>query len=663
MTDKDLKHIYTAHIPELRAIDSLAEIWYNPQKEGIFAMKHVPVLLFLLPLVATAAAVPNPSVHCVRFDKDQYVDTGVPARTGVKIELVAEWSNPNEDNGVFGARIGDNRFYPVHVYEGKLSYGAGSFNKISGATIVADTVYTIVSDFADDLQTISVDGTTVWSGTAATGMSLTDTTLYLGAVNYSGAQYKCAMTVYSARIWLDGELVRDYRPDLRDGVSGFYDAANDGAFAPSSSSHDFAIVPRWTSGEPDAFVEWISSSTDGNGIDTLVRARSGLSFEGKMRWNSIDAKANGSEYNYLGAYRSKQNYLAPVHVVSNQLWLAYGNGNTYGTHRFYLTHADGTPAAVTAGTDYTFSAVMSNGEQTLVWNGETVHSGTLAQSVDFADDIAVFAAGSWGGFADQASARCYWLKIWRDGTLVRDLVPAVKDGEGVLYDRVEGICLHAWRALGPTRIGPPLSAARKPVRFCEYVGSTGEQYIDTGIIGRSDTKVEATIEWLKVDGEDVTVIGSRKDNSTRFYPAHCYNNSMTYGYYNYFSLGTAPFVVGQKYVFESELYEGAQKITLDGVVKATDTQGAINTGLTMYLYALHYGNNVQCKARVRIYDLKIWQDGELVRDYVPVIADNGAPHLWDKVSKTLCGSATATPFWDSGEMGGSFQPGLIFIVR
>ena len=45
-------------------------------------MKRLTVLLALGALSA-AAAVPDPTVHCVRFDGNQYVDTGVPARTGV----------------------------------------------------------------------------------------------------------------------------------------------------------------------------------------------------------------------------------------------------------------------------------------------------------------------------------------------------------------------------------------------------------------------------------------------------------------------------------------------------------------------------------------------------------------------------------------------------
>ena len=52
-----------------------------------------------------------------------------------------------------------------------------------------------------------------------------------------------------------------------------------------------------------------------------------------------------------------------------------------------------------------------------------------------------------------------------------------------------------------------------------------------------------------------------------------------------------------------------------------------------------------------------------MRDYVPVIADNGAPYLWDKVSKTLFGSATDTPFWDGSEPGARFEQATIVVVK
>ena len=96
---------------------------------------------------------------------------------------------------------------------------------------------------------------------------------------------------------------------------------------------------------------------------------------------------------------------------------------------------------------------------------------------------------------------------------------------------------------------------------------------------------------------------------------------------------------------------------------ANGTQGAIDTNLSMYLFALHNGNSVGNYAKVRIYGLKIWQDGELVRDYVPVIADNGAPYLWDKVSKTLFASETDTAFWDGGAIGDRFEQAALILVK
>ena len=81
------------------------------------------------------------------------------------------------------------------------------------------------------------------------------------------------------------------------------------------------------------------------------------------------------------------------------------------------------------------------------------------------------------------------------------------------------------------------------------------------------------------------------------------------------------------------------------------------------LFACNKDGNIDYGGQYRLYGLKIWQDGELVRDYVPVIADNGAPYLWDKVSKTLFASETDTPFWDSGAIGDRFDAGTVILVK
>ena len=38
--------------------------------------------------------------------------------------------------------------------------------------------------------------------------------------------------------------------------------------------------------------------------------------------------------------------------------------------------------------------------------------------------------------------------------------------------------------------------AEKPDKWVRYVEAKGLQYVDTGIIGRPNTKIEAKVEWL-----------------------------------------------------------------------------------------------------------------------------------------------------------------------
>ena len=43
---------------------------------------------------------------------------------------------------------------------------------------------------------------------------------------------------------------------------------------------------------------------------------------------------------------------------------------------------------------------------------------------------------------------------------------------------------------------PALAFAETPDRFVRYVESTGSQYVDTGVTGRWNTRVEAELEWM-----------------------------------------------------------------------------------------------------------------------------------------------------------------------
>ena len=130
-------------------------------------------------LTTALAYMPDGSISYIQSNGSQYINPGVPSRTGVKIELDIEFTQIQNDFAIAGARSGDKRFYLLHVNNGCLAFGAGAFYYINAndPTVVNDSDknptnykinanqrYKLVSDFSEGQQTISVDGSVVYTG-------------------------------------------------------------------------------------------------------------------------------------------------------------------------------------------------------------------------------------------------------------------------------------------------------------------------------------------------------------------------------------------------------------------------------------------------------------------------------------------------------------------
>ena len=79
----------------------------------------------------------------------QWIDTGVSAKTGVKVEARVLWTAEDQDSAFIGARKdnGDTRFLPIEYYYGTLAYGHKEWNRLSDAKVPANRAVDIVSDF------------------------------------------------------------------------------------------------------------------------------------------------------------------------------------------------------------------------------------------------------------------------------------------------------------------------------------------------------------------------------------------------------------------------------------------------------------------------------------------------------------------------------------
>ena len=189
-------------------------------------------------------------------------------------------------------------------------------------------------------------------------------------------------------------------------------------------------------------------------------------------------------------------------------------------------------------------------------------------------------------------------------------------------------------------------------RELEYIQSTstaygtsqGTQFIDTGIVGKSGIKMDANYVWLA--GKDSTILGSRTASGDgRFYVSHMYWNTYWCRGYGTWSYGpNVGYKSGDAFHVVCELKSGLQTLVVNDVQMYRDTNSAnIDTKLNMYVFGCNYGGVQKVCIKAQLFDMKIWQNNALVRNYYPVFV-NGDGALYDGVSGEIFPNGSSTPF-------------------
>ena len=392
---------------------------------------------------------------------------------------------------------------------------------------------------------------------------------------------------------------------------------------------------------PDKWVSYVES-TGSQWVDTDIIGRPNTKIEAKVEWMDLVDSA----FVACGLYSN-----------NTRFYLCYCNASPY---QMLLSQRVNTNVKLSNGWEtrweknrvynYTaaFSATNSAGEST----GTITVDGIAPWSTTFTGlntgrSLYVFANNSAdGSVGGRSKTRCYGLKIYQgpedggDMTLVRDFQPCMKDGRAGLYDDVTKRIFYS--ISGTDLVCDENSEV--PDEYIDYVESQGvvaqadgqlPAYIDTGIIGRSGTKVIGEFAILK--SEDNSILDSRKGDN-RFYMLHSYNSKMTCGYGKHKD-NSMTLTLGKKYWVETELNAGnqIQKIGADGVtntVYSASDSTAIDTGYSLYLFAINKDGQPDWYSKARCYGFEIWQDGQKVRDFKPCLK-NGVAGLYDDVSKRI----------------------------
>ena len=149
----------------------------------------------------------------------------------------------------------------------------------------------------------------------------------------------------------------------------------------------------------------------------------------------------------------------------------------------------------------------------------------------------------------------------------------------------------------------------------DYIQTSGTQYINTGVIGKTGLEVEANIEFVDSISNDQAVIGSRS-GGTRIYPIYIFPGKFDIGYGINYNSSLTP-VLNQKYSVYSKLYNGEQLLKVNGTtIIQQSVANDFDTNLNLYLFCMNY-NGASYFSKMKLYSLIIKENGTTKRNFVP----------------------------------------------
>lgn len=223
-----------------------------------------------------------------------------------------------------------------------------------------------------------------------------------------------------------------------------------------------------------------------------------------------------------------------------------------------------------------------------------------------------------------ASMKLYYLKMYDNGALVRDFLPVLdKEGIACLYDLVTNTYFY--------NLGTGTFKYSDEYQVLEYLESTGEQYIDTGIKPNNNTKAEMVIAFNNVTSDTQSVFGSRVDQVNNTFNMFLYRGLLRWDFHNTITNPTySADLTNATYV-----RVGSDKVEINADITELNHLDTFNSNYNIYLYAVNNSNNVIFPSNgMKVYYFKLYQDENTILNLVPVKDSSGTLCFYDTVSRT-----------------------------
>ena len=200
---------------------------------------------------------------------------------------------------------------------------------------------------------------------------------------------------------------------------------------------------------------------------------------------------------------------------------------------------------------------------------------------------------------------------------------------------------------------PPTPTLPEGYTELEYIESSGTQYIDTGFKPNQDSRVIMDFQLATAYSSIRALFGVRDaESGTAALQFVFWNNGATTFWTDYY--GTQQtidgFSVTQRYTVDKN-----KNITYIGGKSVSNNPATGQDQYNLVLFAINNLNDVSYGSAFRLYSSKIYDNGTLIRDFVPCQNPTGNVGLYDLVGAQFYGNAGTGSFTGGPEVS---QPEL-----
>lgn len=183
----------------------------------------------------------------------------------------------------------------------------------------------------------------------------------------------------------------------------------------------------------------------------------------------------------------------------------------------------------------------------------------------------------------------------------------------------------------------------------EYIQSSGTQYVDTGLNPNQDFGVTIDFQMTTVSGWQCIFGAANSAQNADEYGV--WHNGTNFGFYYASTNVTVSAEATARHLFVCS----KNTITVDGAAADSPAYTSFQTNYPLLLGAINYAGSKMYGSQIKIYSAKIYQNGALVRNFIPCKNAAGIIGLWDDVNSVFYQNAGSGVFTAGPEVRGTHK--------